>query len=619
MINKTTKTLKVLAFLIMLVGMFALTSASLIYSNNAQYDDTSHDYDIPDSNVGYATVMVRGAGYYQYATLTFNYESGTKYTAPLQNAVYNQWLKMSFINPNTNLKVTSITLTGSPAIYFKDIYVYGDISDKEEDGGDGGVVSCPTDKKRCADGSYVSRNVALNCAFNLCPEEKICGNGKIDLGEQCDEGENNGIKCSADYGSSCTYCSSDCEIITVLGEYCGDGILNTMYERCDDGNRINNDRCTNECKKPFEVIVEDFEPLVWQCDSRVVYDDATEPGRISMHGTPLVERINNYAFEGEQIKWRVLVMDKNGIDKVKDVYITVDGNIEANCRRMNNYQYTPSNNDIDFSGISLFNFGGGSIGLKDKENETQTPEEGTQEENPTPDMIDPSCNARILEEKLTKFNPNTMAYYECVLTVETFESMQGDSEVLIEAIDLDDVVGTMDEVEYWWFNPVIQLSIDGEVEFDEVRPGTSSYSRRVIIGNDAEYGSGVLLDMFISGTDFYDSSSSGAKCPTTNKLDLSNFAYYATNGAYSTKQDMEVGRTCDDEGYCSLNYGTGFNDPFRFYNRNEIIQANNNYGYYFSNILSPGAEMTLIFRLNLPEPCNGDFDTGQIYFWGEAI
>ncbi len=186
----------------------------------------------------------------------------------------------------------------------------------------------------------------------------------------------------------------------------------------------------------------------------------------------------------------------------------------------------------------LFNFGGGSIGLKDKENETQTPEEGTQEENPTPDMIDPSCNARILEEKLTKFNPNTMAYYECVLTVETFESMQGDSEVLIEAIDLDDVVGTMDEVEYWWFNPVIQLSIDGEVEFDEVRPGTSSYSRRVIIGNDAEYGSGVLLDMFISGTDFYDSSSSGAKCPTTNKLDLSNFAYYATNGAYSTKQDI---------------------------------------------------------------------------------
>ena len=29
--------------------------------------------------------------------------------------------------------------------------------------------------------------------------------------------------------------------------------------------------------------------------------------------------------------------------------------------------------------------------------------------------------------------------------------------------------------------------------------------------------------------------------------------------------------------------------------------------------------MALTFRLDLPEPCNGDFDTGSIYFWGEAI
>jgi len=29
--------------------------------------------------------------------------------------------------------------------------------------------------------------------------------------------------------------------------------------------------------------------------------------------------------------------------------------------------------------------------------------------------------------------------------------------------------------------------------------------------------------------------------------------------------------------------------------------------------------MAITFRLFLPEPCNGDFDTGNIYFWGEAI
>jgi len=128
-----------------------------------------------------------------------------------------------------------------------------------------------------------------------------------------------------------------------------------------------------------------------------------------------------------------------------------------------------------------------------------------------------------------------------------------------------------------------------------------------------------MLDMFISGTDFYDSSSSGALCPTTNQLSLGNFAYYATNGAYSSSNDLEVGRTCDSEGYCRINYGIGFNDPNPFYNRNEILQANKVGPYYTANLLSPGSEMPIIFRLNLPESCNGDFDEGQIYFWGEAI
>ena len=37
------------------------------------------------------------------------------------------------------------------------------------------------------------------------------------------------------------------------------------------------------------------------------------------------------------------------------------------------------------------------------------------------------------------------------------------------------------------------------------------------------------------------------------------------------------------------------------------------------NELTPGSDMALTFKLNLPEPCNGDFNTGQIYFWGEAV
>jgi len=86
-----------------------------------------------------------------------------------------------------------------------------------------------------------------------------------------------------------------------------------------------------------EIITEDFDPLVWQCGHRVVYDDATEPGRITDDGEPLWERINNYAFEGEQIEWLVLVMDKNGLEKIDDVFATIGdvqgaGNdIEVDC------------------------------------------------------------------------------------------------------------------------------------------------------------------------------------------------------------------------------------------------------------------------------------------------
>jgi hypothetical protein len=338
-----------------------------------------------------------------------------------------------------------------------------------------------------------------------------------------------------------------------------------------------------------EIETENFAPLVWMCDNRVVYDDATEPGRVSEDGQTLVERINNYAFEGEQIEWTVLVMDKNGVEKMGDVYATVgsaqgEGNdIEVNCQETN----------------PMFR--------KDIQTECV-------KDQCTP-MIPSSCNARIDEETLKYFNNDVMKYYKCTLTVETPESMYGEKWITVEATDLDGLSGTMAENEYWFLNPVIALSIDGTMTFSDVRPGTSSYSDTMLVGNDADEGSGVMLDMFISGTDFYDSSSSGAMCPTTNQLKLNTFRYYATNGAYSTGNDARR----DAEGYVPIEYGIGFNNPRAFYDRNEILQQQKVGPYYTGNIIAPGAEMALTFKLDLPEPCNGDFDTGSIYFWGEAI
>ena len=365
-----------------------------------------------------------------------------------------------------------------------------------------------------------------------------------------------------------------------------------------------------------DIETEDFPPQVWMCDYRIVWDDETEPGRLEKErlerclevssyeicAQQLWERMNNYAFEGEQIAWNVLVFDKNGIEKVEDVFATI-GDVQG------------EGNDIEVNCIL-----------------DQMISDETE--------IDQSCNARILEEELTQLPDNTAAYYTCILTVETPESMYGEYWVTVEAVDLDGLSGTMDENEYWFFNPIIALSIDGDMVFENVRPGSSAYSDTILVGNAADDGSGVRMDMFISGTDFYDSSSSGAKCPVSNQLVLGDgdsqcdlgtwfggnsgsnqgfgdpFCYFATHGAYSTQTDPRN----DAEGYVGIDYGIGFNNPNPFYDGYEILQTFPKNGpYYQSNILSPGSEVALTFRLNLPEPCNGDFDSGSIYFWGEAI
>ncbi len=295
-----------------------------------------------------------------------------------------------------------------------------------------------------------------------------------------------------------------------------------------------------------DITTENFEPQVWQCN-RGVFDDPIQPN--------ILPRVDNYAFTGEGIKWEVLVMDKNGKEKISEVFATigdvqgVGNDIEANCVRT-----------------------------------------GTVLKDPYAD-----CGATIGEEQVT-WNPDVMAVYECTLNIEP--DMYGEYWATVEAVDIDGLSGVMADNEYWFLNPMIAVSVDGNLIFDDVRPGTETYSETLLIGNDADDGSGVRLNMKISGTDFYDSSSSGAMCPTGNVLLLNNFEYKAISGLAET-------------GFLQIPDG------------NDITMAlpimRGIPSFPGANFLTPGAEMALTFKLNLPEPCNGDFDTGSIYFWGEAI
>ena len=421
------------------------------------------------------------------------------------------------------------------------------------------------------------------------------------------------------------------------------------------------------------VGAEDFQPLIWMCDDRALIDDEIETGRVQgedvhgqqctawnyscngslsypserqcftdaycltdptnssccgvnsslqgcypktciagadiIKGKELIERLFNYAFEGEKLEWTVLVMDKNKIEDITDVVGTIGATQGLG-------------NDIEVECVRL-----------------------TGVQNPGDPLI-PSCNARILEEELDEFDDQTMAYYECTLTVETPDSMYGEYFITVEAFESSGNSTIMDENEYFNLNPTIALSIDdggNGIGFGILGPGTIGYSETILVGNDADVGSGVLMDMFISGTDFYDSTSTGAKCSITNRLKLGNnyvsgsndnstgislnkceidfgdtddhLCYFATNGAYSTFSDARK----DSEGYVPIVYGTTFDT--NFYNDAEIIQANRPTGdaYWHANFLTPGSEMAVTFKLGLPEPCSGNFDDGSIYFWGEAI
>lgn len=54
-----------------------------------------------------------------------------------------------------------------------------------------------------------------------------CGDGKVDPGEACDRGSQNGQACTPDYNKTCSYCSNDCRnVIDVQPkQYCGNSVI----------------------------------------------------------------------------------------------------------------------------------------------------------------------------------------------------------------------------------------------------------------------------------------------------------------------------------------------------------------------------------------------------------
>lgn len=70
----------------------------------------------------------------------------------------------------------------------------------------------------------------------------VCGNLIVDANEDCDVPGETGVYSQTIAGRQCT---AQC----LFGPYCGDGILQTLYqEQCDDGNNDDGDFCSALCK-----------------------------------------------------------------------------------------------------------------------------------------------------------------------------------------------------------------------------------------------------------------------------------------------------------------------------------------------------------------------------------
>jgi len=380
------------------------------------------------------------------------------------------------------------------------------------------------------------------------------------------------------------------------------------------------------------IEVEEFEPMVFQCGERVLYDDDIQPWRITdQHPSPLDERNNHYLFEGERYQVDVLVFDKNKIEEAMvDLVLEGEEVCELVCPGAGEdcYEDCVTYDDFEINCV--------------EESVTRTVYPDTNNNN-----ID-HCNVRVGEETLHIFESDTMQGFKCTIDILDSEHMYGTFWMKVRAISgLTEEEGEYDEIARWFINPMVSLSVDGELDFSEVRPGTASYST-VLIENTAE--GGVILDMFITGKDWPAADTELGRCQLVddqgdehddilvNYLPLGAFRYYAENGAYSTRTDMEVddddysdsiNRNSDDEGYVNIHrqLNAGFEEAM--FDEAEIIQENPlelsdpEENIYLANLLYPGsAGMSITFRLELPEPCYGNFESetdGSIFFWGEAV
>jgi cysteine-rich repeat protein len=94
--------------------------------------------------------------------------------------------------------------------------------------------------EQCDDGNTVNGD---GCSSTCQLEHAVCGNGVVETGEQCDDGNT----------VSGDGCSSTCQLETTT-PCCGNGIIEAG-EQCDDGNTVGGDGCSSTCQLEYVSVM----------------------------------------------------------------------------------------------------------------------------------------------------------------------------------------------------------------------------------------------------------------------------------------------------------------------------------------------------------------------------
>lgn len=220
-----------------------------------------------------------------------------------------------------------------------DSYILPGISDLEQGICGDGIVNL---NEECDDGNTINTDKCMNtCMLNpYYNESAYCGNGIKEPGEACDDGNQlNGDSCAADCLRVTTPTVTPEPVIPI----CGNNIVEDG-ETCDDGNQLDGDTCASDCSEITEV-----DPPMELCGNAVTQNDeecddgnnqngdgcssecTVEPGWICiMHICKKIECGNGIHEEGEDCDAGKNSNDY-GYNEYGDLNCTADCKFAAYC------------------------------------------------------------------------------------------------------------------------------------------------------------------------------------------------------------------------------------------------------------------------------------------------